>query len=101
MRVDQRYLDQAASSRLDKAQETQAASTARTPSTSSAASGQGSDQVQLSDLSGRLLDVASLEQPGHTARLAELTAAVRGGTYRLDDVETAKGMIQEATRNVN
>jgi anti-sigma28 factor (negative regulator of flagellin synthesis) len=99
MKVDQRYLEQAGTTRLDKPQETQSTSSGRTQ-TGTARSSERSDEVQLSGLSERLLDVASMDQPGHAARIARLAAEVRSGSYQTDDVETAKRLVQEATRNV-
>lgn len=100
MKVDQRYLDQAGTTRLDKPQETQSTSSGRTQ-TGTVRSGERSDEVLLSGLSERLLDVASMDQPGHAARVERLAAEYRSGNYRTNDVETAKRLVQEATRNVS
>ena len=99
MKVDQRYLEQAGTTRLDRPQEAQSTSSGKAKS-GKTGSGERSDQVELSNLSEHLLDAAKTDQPGHAARLEQLAAAVRGGTYHMDDAETAKKLIQGATINV-
>ncbi len=98
MKVDQRHLDQTGASRLDKSQETQAVTPSRGHS-GAARSGHGADRVSLSEFSGRLLEMANTDQPGHTERVAKLTAEVRSGRYQVDHAEVAKRLVHEATRD--
>ena len=99
MKVDQRYLEQAGSSRLNKAQETQATEPGQKQNKPSRSS-QASDRVHVSDLSGRVLEMASTDQPGRAERVARLAADYQSGRYKVDPAEVARSMVAEAINNV-
>ncbi len=100
MKVDQKYLDQSTASRLGRSQETQATTPARGEQRG-VRSNQTGDQVQVSDFSGRILEMAKTEQPERVARVNQLAADYRAGRYQIDNGAIAKGLVHEATSNVS
>ncbi len=54
------------------------------------------DKVQLSELSSRLLELASTEPPERTARLERLAAEVRAGRYEPDAAAISRALVDEA-----
>lgn len=95
MKIDQRSLDPAAASQLGKAQETPGVTPGDGRSAAERAKAEG-DRVQLSDLSGRLLAMASAETPERAARIDRLAGEVRGGQYQVDAAEVSRRIIDEA-----
>ncbi len=97
MKVNDSTLSQAAASQLGKTRESEGvgAGGAR----KSAAGGlQDGDQVQLSNLSGRLLDMVRADSADRTARIERLAADYRAGRYEADPVEVSRGIIGDAMR---
>lgn len=66
---------------------------ADTQKTSPTASG---DQVRLSGLSGKIADTMNADAAGRASRVAALSAAVRGGTYRVNVRALSGAMINES-----
>jgi len=55
-----------------------------------------SDQVQLSDLSGRLVRMLSVDSPERAAWVEQLAAEFKAGNYRPDSAAVSRGIIAEA-----
>jgi len=58
----------------------------------------GGDQVQLSSL-GAHLGASGSVSADHSAKLAQLTAAVSGGSYRVDASAVSASLIQEHSKS--
>ena len=56
------------------------------------------DQVQLSELSDRLLKIASAQSPERAARLERLRAEVRAGRYQVDPLKVSHALVEEALK---
>jgi flagellar biosynthesis anti-sigma factor FlgM len=56
------------------------------------------DQVHLSELSGRLLRIASTQSPERAARLERLGADVRAGRYQVDAMRVSRALIEEVLK---
>ena len=56
------------------------------------------DRVQLSELSDRLLKIASAQSPERAARLERLSAEVRVGRYQVDPLKVSHALIEEALK---
>jgi flagellar biosynthesis anti-sigma factor FlgM len=54
------------------------------------------DQVRLSGLSGKITDAMSTDAANRAARVAELTSAVRGGTYQINTKAISRAMISDS-----
>jgi flagellar biosynthesis anti-sigma factor FlgM len=66
---------------------------ADTPKAAPAASG---DQVRLSGLSGKIGSAMNADAAQRAAHVAKLTAAVRGGTYKVDAQALSSAMVSES-----
>ncbi|MGE5648528.1 MAG: flagellar biosynthesis anti-sigma factor FlgM [Acidobacteriota bacterium] len=95
MKIDPRTLDPASASQAGKTQETTSVSSSDRRSGAGRA-GADSDRVDLSDLSGLLLERASAEPPERAARVEQLAAEVRSGRYKVDAEEVSRRIIAEA-----
>jgi anti-sigma28 factor (negative regulator of flagellin synthesis) len=96
MKVSDSTLSQTAASRLGKAHESEGvAGGARKDS---AGRLQDGDQVQLSNLSGRLLEMLRADSADRTARIERLAADYKAGRYQADPVEVSRGIIGDAMR---
>jgi anti-sigma28 factor (negative regulator of flagellin synthesis) len=56
------------------------------------------DRLQLSDFSARLLAAGDSGASDRAARVQQLSATVRGGTYQVDPMELSRRMVSEAIR---
>ena len=97
MKVQDSSINQAAVSHAGRAGEAGAV----TPGSSKKGSGAQfqNDHVQLSDLSGRLVEMLGAEAPDRTARIEKLTAEYRSGRYQPDALAASQGMVAEALAN--
>lgn len=95
MKIQDAYLAGAAASELKKAQHTEALPPAAKQAEESRAAAEA-DGVQLSELSGRLLKLASGESPERAARLERLAADLRAGRYPVDPMAVSRRLIDEA-----
>jgi flagellar biosynthesis anti-sigma factor FlgM len=56
------------------------------------------DRVHLSDLSDRLLKVASAQSAERAARLERLGAEVRAGRYQVDPLKVSHALVEETLK---
>lgn len=96
MKVNENVLSQAAASQLGKTRGSEAAG-AGGAREGSAAQAQDGDQVSLSNLSGRLLDMLA-DPADRQARVEQLAADYRAGRYQPDALAVSRGIIDEAMR---
>lgn len=99
MKVNESSLNQAAASHLGKARQTEAVTPGGPKKDGEAAAPLGSDRVQLSDLSGRLLKLLNTESPERAARFERLAAEVRSGRYEVDALAVSRRIIDDALTN--
>jgi anti-sigma28 factor (negative regulator of flagellin synthesis) len=99
MKVNQRSLDQTASSQLARSQGTSGTTSGGDRSGASRRS--GGDQVEVSQFSSQLLALARADSPGRAAYVDQLAAAVSAGQYNPDSLQTSRGIIAEAFGNVS
>jgi hypothetical protein len=59
------------------------------------------DRVQLSKLSGRLLEALRAEAPDRAARVARLAAEVSAGRYRPDAAAIGREVVEEALHELS
>jgi hypothetical protein len=82
---------------LGKAQETGRTSRAGWGGRGEAAGEESPDRVALSDLSGRVRELAA-DSPERVARLEKLSADVRAGRYEADPLELSRRLIEETLK---
>lgn len=95
MKINPQLLNATNASQSGKAQETTAATSGQGRG-GAARTGSQSDQVSLSSLSNRLLELASMDRPERTARVEKVTSDVRSGQYKVDAAAVSKAMVHEA-----
>ncbi len=97
MKVQDSSINQAAVSHAGRAGEAGALA----PGSSKKGSGAQlqNDHVQLSDLSGRLVEMLREDAPDRAARIAKLTAEYRGGRYQPNALAASQGIVAEALAN--
>jgi len=64
-----------------------------TPKGSTVQSSQSSDGLQLSNLAGSLSKIMQSDSASRAQRVAQLTAAVRSGTYQVDPQAVSRAMV--------
>ncbi len=96
MKVNENLLGQAAASQLGRTQGT-AAPGAGGPREGRAVQAQDGDQVSLSNLSGRLLELLA-DPPGRQAHVERLAADYKAGRYQPDAMAVSQGIIGDALR---
>jgi len=89
---------QPAAPQAGKAQPTDAVAPKGGPSEAAREAPPGSDQVQLSDLTGKLSGLLGAENPERAARLERLAAEVQSGGYRVDALAISRRLVDEALR---
>lgn len=100
MTVNESSLNQAAASQLGKAQGAEAVKPGGARKAGEVqAPQQQSDRVQLSDLSSRLVQMASMESPERVARVDKMAAEFKAGRYQPNSQATSAGIIQDAMRH--
>lgn len=97
MKVNDSLLSQAAASQLGKTRESEAVA-AGGARKESAAQPQEGDHVQLSNLSGRLLEMSAVHSADREARVERLAADYKAGRYQPDAVAVSRGIVDEAMR---
>jgi flagellar biosynthesis anti-sigma factor FlgM len=95
VKINPKLLDATGASQAGKAQEA-AGTTAGQGRGGAGRAGSETDQVSLSSLSNRLLELASMDKPERAARVESVTADVRSGRYKVDAMAVSKAMVQEA-----
>ena len=95
MKINPRHLEATTASQTGKAQEATSVGAGQERG-GAARTGGHSDQVSLSSLSNRLLELASADRPERTARVQQVTNEVRSGRYQVDSAAVSKSMVQEA-----
>jgi len=104
MRVEDLYgvagaqAGQAAATQADKARPTEAVTPKADPSEAAAAGPARPDEVELSELTGKLCGRLGAEDPERAARLERLAAEVQSGRYRVDSLAVGKHLLDEALR---
>jgi hypothetical protein len=96
VKVHESSLSQAAAPQLDKLREAEAVKPGELKQGGVAQAGLDSDRVQLSELSGRLLESLKMESPERAVRLEKLGADYRAGRYQADALETSRRIIEDA-----
>jgi hypothetical protein len=96
MKVQDFYLNQCATPQVGGAGAADPAAPASTRKPGETKAGQGSDQVQLSGLSGQLLQTLGAGSADLALRLEKLAAHYRSGRYQPDSLATSRGIIAEA-----
>ncbi len=96
MKVNDSLLSQAAASQLGKTQGSEAIPAGGAQKEGTAGQLQEGDHVQLSNLSGRLLDVLTADSADRGARVERLAAEDRAGRYQADAMAVSRGIIDEA-----
>lgn len=99
MKVHESSLNQAAASQIDKLREAEAITPGELKKGGVAQPGQDSDRVQLSELSGRLLESLNAESPQLAARLEKLAADYSAGRYQPNSLETSRRIVDDAVGN--
>ncbi len=101
MKVHDSSLNQAAASQLGKAQQGEAAqgAGAKKPGDAQGGAGGGADQVQLSDLSARLVKVMETASAERAGRIERLAAEFRAGRYQADAREVSRRIVDDALQN--
>jgi anti-sigma28 factor (negative regulator of flagellin synthesis) len=97
MKVNDSVLSQAAASQPGKTRESEAVA-AGAGRKGSAAQPQDGDRVQLSNLSGRLLEISAVQSAERDARIERLAADYRAGRYQPDALAVSRGIVDEAMR---
>jgi anti-sigma28 factor (negative regulator of flagellin synthesis) len=97
MKVNDSLLSQAAASQLGKTSEPEAV-TAGTARKGGAAQPRDGDQVQLSNLSGRLLELSAVHSADREARIERLSADYKAGRYQPDAMAVSQGIVGDAMR---
>jgi anti-sigma28 factor (negative regulator of flagellin synthesis) len=96
MKVNESSLNQAAASQLGKTQQTAPVKPGGPAKSGEARSGQPSDQVQLSDLSSRLLQTSGAQSPNRSARVEQLSADYKAGRYQPNSQATSQRIVDDA-----
>ncbi len=96
MKINDTSLHQAGLSQVTGTQQVQSGHGAK--KTGSAGSADG-DQVQISSLSGRLVEMLSPNAPDRVAKVAQLAADFKAGNYHPNSAGTARGMVTESMSN--
>jgi len=95
MKVQDSYLEPAAPS-LGKAREMEEARGSGAKSAEGAPERAEPDRVRVSGLSERLLGALEAEQPEREARIAQLSAEYRAGSYNVDAAKISNRMVESA-----
>ncbi|MGE5569396.1 MAG: flagellar biosynthesis anti-sigma factor FlgM [Rhodospirillales bacterium] len=95
MIINDSLLSQAAASELGKTHKSEAV-TAGGARRESAAQPQEGDRVQLSGLSGRLLEMLAVHAADREARVERLATDYRAGRYQPDALAVSRGIIRYA-----
>lgn len=98
MKVNDATLNQTSASQLGRAAGADQAGSSGGRGGASQAAGDA-DQVQLSDFYSQLLTKANSPSPDQSARLQQLSAAVRGGTYNVDAAALSSRIVDDALSN--
>ena len=96
MKVHESSLNQAAASQIGKSREAEAVTPGELKKGGVAQPGQDSDRVQLSELSGRLLECLNAESPQRAERLEKLAADYRARRYQPNSLETSRRIVDDA-----
>jgi hypothetical protein len=96
VKVYESSLNQTAASQIDKLREAEALTPGEPKKGGVAQPGQDSDRVQLSELSGRLLESLNAESPQLAARLEKLAADYSAGRYQPNSLETSRRIVDDA-----
>lgn len=95
MKIEDAYIAGASASELKKAQQAEGPAADAKAGGRSTADGE-SDGVRLSELSSRLLELASGDSPARAARLERLAAEFRAGRYYVDPLAVSRRLIEDA-----
>jgi anti-sigma28 factor (negative regulator of flagellin synthesis) len=95
MRVTSNALEGALAPQTSRTQET-ARTYGSDPKGGAAVAGSGGDSVQISDLSVRIMDAASLDQSHVAGRISTLAAAYARGDYAVDSTALSHALVSHA-----
>ncbi|MGO9093633.1 MAG: flagellar biosynthesis anti-sigma factor FlgM [Bryobacteraceae bacterium] len=96
MKVNESTLNQAAALQLGKTQQPVPVQPGGPAKSAGAQPGQPSDQVQLSDLSSRLLQSSGAQSSSRSARVEQLAADYKAGRYQPNSQATSQRMVDDA-----
>lgn len=99
MKVYDSSLNQAAASQLGKAREAEAAQGAGAKKSGGAQGAADADQVQLSDLSARLVKIMETASAERASRIERLATEFRAGRYQADAREVSRRIVDDALQN--
>lgn len=94
MRIDDTYLSGVTAPQSGKAGEIRRTDENRTAQVGNSAA--STDQVQLSDLSGKISRTLEADASARTQRVQELAASVRAGTYVVNEHAVSRAIISES-----
>jgi hypothetical protein len=96
MKVNESTLSQTTASQLGKAREAEGIAPGGPKKSSGLEQESGADQVQLSDLSGRLGQVLSADARNRAERVEKLASEYQAGRYHPKARETSRSMVAYA-----
>ncbi len=99
VKVNEASLNQAAAPQLNKTAHAEPVEAGGPKKPGESQRGAESDQAQISDLSGRLLQVLNAESPQRAARLESLSAEYRAGKYQVDAAAVSRRLVDDALTN--
>jgi anti-sigma28 factor (negative regulator of flagellin synthesis) len=95
MRISDVQTGGVSGSQLDKAQGANPAATEGAKANQTGQGG-GGDQVQLSGMAFRLVNVLEADAPARASRLASLAAQIRSGSYNPDASAVSRSLVEES-----
>ncbi len=98
MKVGDSNLNNAAASQLGQARQTEAVAPGGAKKATGAQAQSQTDRVQLSNLSGQLLQLAGVDSPERAARVEQLAADFKAGRYQPNAAATSRGIVDDAMR---
>jgi flagellar biosynthesis anti-sigma factor FlgM len=94
--IDSNNLDNVTSAQTGRSGETsQIASSGKSGASAAGKNGAG-DRVELSGFAGRVSQVMAQDASNRAERVAQLTAAVRSGSFQVDSAAVGRAMVKHA-----